>query len=108
MGRVDTALSLVSNGVAPTGSNFGEASPLIIAASDGLTDVVDALVQAIKSVAILGDDGNLYVPREALVEAVNTMTGYQGLTGELTCNGGECNASGPSFQVVQDGVWVIP
>lgn len=71
-------------------------------------DVVDALVQSIKSVAILGDDGNLYIPREALVSAVNGLTGYQGLTGELTCNGGECNASGPSFQVVQDGAWVIP
>ncbi len=71
-------------------------------------DVVDALVQAIKSVAILGDDGSLYIPREALVAAVNGMTDYQGLTGLLTCNGGECNASGPSFQVVQDGAWVIP
>jgi len=71
-------------------------------------DVVDALVQAIKSVAILGDDGNLYIPREALVAAVNGLEGYDGLTGVLTCNGGECNASGPSFQVVQDGAWVIP
>ena len=71
-------------------------------------DVVDALVQAIKSVAILGDDGSLYIPREALVAAVNGMEGYEGLTGVLTCNGGECNASGPSFQVVKDGAWVIP
>jgi branched-chain amino acid transport system substrate-binding protein len=71
-------------------------------------DVVDALVQAIKSVAILGEDGNLYVPREALVTAVNTITGYQGLTGVQTCNGGECNASGPSFLVVKDGAWVLP
>jgi branched-chain amino acid transport system substrate-binding protein len=71
-------------------------------------DIVDALVQAIKSVAILGDDGSLYVPREALVAAVNGMTDYQGLTGLLTCNAGECNASGPSFQVVKDGAWVIP
>jgi branched-chain amino acid transport system substrate-binding protein len=71
-------------------------------------DVVDALVQAIKSVAILGDDGSLYIPREALVAAVNGMEGYEGLTGVLTCNGGECNASGPSFQVVENGAWVIP
>ena len=71
-------------------------------------DVADALIQQIKSVAILGGDGNLYIPREALIDAVNTMTGYEGLTGNLSCNGGECNASGPSFQVVQDGVWVIP
>lgn len=71
-------------------------------------DIVDALIQTIKSVAILGDDGNLYIPREALVQAVNGLAGYEGLTGVLTCNGGECNASGPSFQVVQDGAWVIP
>lgn len=71
-------------------------------------DVVDALVQAIKSVAVLGGDGNLYIEREALVAAVNGITDYEGLTGLLTCNEGECNASGPSFQVVQDGVWVIP
>lgn len=71
-------------------------------------DVVDALIEAIKSVAIVGEDGNLYVPREALVTAVNSLEGYEGLTGLLTCNGGECNASGPSFQVVQDGVWVLP
>jgi len=71
-------------------------------------DIVDALIQTIKSVAILGDDGSLYIHRETLVEAVNGLTGYEGLTGVLTCNGGECNASGPSFQVVQDGAWVIP
>lgn len=71
-------------------------------------DVVSALIDRIKSVAILGEDGNLYIPREALVAAVNTMEGYEGLTGLLTCNGGECNASGPSFLVVRDGTWVIP
>ena len=71
-------------------------------------DIVSALIQTIKSVAILGDDGSLYIPREALVAAVNGLTDYDGLTGMLTCNGGECNASGPSFQVVQDGAWVIP
>jgi branched-chain amino acid transport system substrate-binding protein len=71
-------------------------------------DVVDALVQAVKSVAILGGDGNLYIPREALVAAVNGIKDYQGLTGLLTCNGGECNASGPSFQVVKDGAWIVP
>lgn len=71
-------------------------------------DVTDALIQAIKSVAVVGGDGNLYIVREDLVAAVNSMEGYEGLTGQLTCSGGECNASGPSFQVVQDGVWVIP
>jgi len=71
-------------------------------------DVVDALIQQIKSVAILGEDGNLYIPREALIDAVNNMEGYQGLTGELSCEGGECNATGPAFLVVEDGEWVLP
>lgn len=71
-------------------------------------DVVDSLITAIRSVAILGEDGNLYIPREALVQAVNGLTGYEGLTGLLSCNGGECNASGPSFLVVRDGEWVLP
>jgi len=58
-------------------------------------------------VAIVGEDGNLYVPREALVTAVRSLTGFQGLTGEITCSEvGECNATGPTFFVVEDGAWV--
>jgi branched-chain amino acid transport system substrate-binding protein len=71
-------------------------------------DVVDALIQTIKEVAILGEDGNLYIPREQLIDAVNNLEGYQGLTGELTCEGGECNATGPNFLKVEDGEWVMP
>jgi len=71
-------------------------------------DVVDALIQTIKEVAIMGEDGNLYVPREQLIDAVNNLEGYQGLTGELTCEGGECNAAGPNFLKVEDGEWVLP
>lgn len=70
-------------------------------------DVVSALISAIKSVAIKGGDGNLYIPREALVEAVNNLSGYQGLTGEISCSGGECNTAGPTFLVVENGEWVI-
>jgi branched-chain amino acid transport system substrate-binding protein len=71
-------------------------------------DVTDALIQAIKSVAVVGGDGNLYIVREDLVAAVNSMEGYEGLTGILTCNGGECNATGPTFQIVRDGMWAFP
>lgn len=71
-------------------------------------DVTSALIAAIKSVAILGDDGSLYIPRDALVAAVNSLEGYEGLTGLITCINGDCNASGPAFLVVRDGVWVLP
>jgi len=70
-------------------------------------DVVSALISAIKSVAIKGGDGNLYIPREALVEAVNGLSGYEGLTGNISCSGGECNTAGPTFLVVQNGEWVL-
>ncbi len=70
-------------------------------------DIVSALIEAIKSVAIKGGDGNLYIPREALVEAVNGISGYEGLTGDISCSGGECNTAGPTFLVVQNGEWVL-
>jgi branched-chain amino acid transport system substrate-binding protein len=70
-------------------------------------DVVSALISGIKSVAIKGGDGNLYIPREALVDAVNGLSGYEGLTGEISCSGGECNTAGPTFLVVENGEWII-
>lgn len=69
-------------------------------------DTGAVLVAAIEKVAIVGDDGNLYVPRGAVVEAVRT-TDYTGLTGLVKCDEvGECNASGPTFYVVENGEWV--
>jgi branched-chain amino acid transport system substrate-binding protein len=65
------------------------------------------LAEAVKSVAILGGDGNLYVPRGALVEAVRTVSDYTGLSGGVACDEvGECSSSGPTFYVIQDGAWV--
>jgi branched-chain amino acid transport system substrate-binding protein len=70
-------------------------------------DIVSALISVINEVAIVGDDGNLYVPREAMVAGVRGLSGFQGLTGEITCNEmGECNATGPTFFVVEGGEWV--
>jgi len=63
------------------------------------------LIQAIESVAFV-DNGTLYIPRGALVEAVRN-TSYVGLTGLVECDAvGECNASGPAFYEVVDGAWV--
>ena len=70
-------------------------------------DVAAALIAQVRSVAVLGGDGNLYVPRGALVSAVRNMKGYQGLTGDVTCDAtGECNTAGPTFYVVSNGEWV--
>lgn len=70
-------------------------------------DCVAGLISAVKSVAVLGDDGNLYVPRGALVTAVRTLTDYKGISGTYTCDAtGECNTLPPMFVVVKDGAWV--
>lgn len=72
-------------------------------------DSANVVASVVREVAILGDDGNLYVPREAMVKGVRTVSGYQGITGEITCDeNGECNASGPTFYIVKDGEWTLP
>jgi branched-chain amino acid transport system substrate-binding protein len=58
-------------------------------------------------VAVLSDNGNLYIPRAALVAAVRATSKYTGLSGTITCDAtGECSASGPIFNVDKGGTWV--
>jgi branched-chain amino acid transport system substrate-binding protein len=71
-------------------------------------DAANVLSSVVRKVAILGDDGNLYVPREAMVKGVRNVSGYKGITGEITCDEkGECNASGPTFYIVENGAWKV-
>jgi branched-chain amino acid transport system substrate-binding protein len=68
-------------------------------------DTGGVLIDAIEKVAFVEGD-TLYVPRAALVEAVRNSD-YVGLTGLIKCDEiGECNASGPTFYQVVDGIWV--
>jgi len=68
------------------------------------------IVAAIEEVSIVGDDGTLYIPRAALIEAVRATSGYEGVTGEVTCDeNGECGATGlAAFGVylVEGDAWV--
>ena len=69
-------------------------------------DAAAVLIKAIESVAILGTDGNLYIPRSALITAVRATKDYQGLSGVISCDAtGECGSSGPVFYIVKDGDW---
>jgi branched-chain amino acid transport system substrate-binding protein len=89
--------------LAAYGQPAGKLSPYSWTAYDSAA----VLAFAIKSVAVLGSDGKLYIPRAALVAAVRGTKDYQGLSGTLTCDAtGECSASGPVFNIDQDGVWV--
>ena len=70
-------------------------------------DSVAVLIKTIESVAVKGSDGNLYIPRGALVTAVRNIKDYQGLSGVVTCSSiGECAGSGPTFYIDQGGKWV--
>ncbi len=70
-------------------------------------DAGAVLIKAIKETAIQGSDGNLYVPRSALIAAVRATKDYQGLAGVVTCDAtGECASSSPNFNVVKSSQWV--
>jgi branched-chain amino acid transport system substrate-binding protein len=89
--------------LAKFGTEAGKLSPYSWTAYDSAA----SLASVIKSVAFVGDDGNLYIPRSALVAAVRGLKDYQGISGTVSCDStGECSASGPTFYIVKDGQWV--
>lgn len=54
-------------------------------------DAMMILAQAIQKVAVQNSDGSLTIPRTALKDAIFATSGYQGLTGTITCTPlGDC------------------
>jgi branched-chain amino acid transport system substrate-binding protein len=89
--------------LAQFGKKAGSLSPYTWAGYDSAA----ALASAIKSVAFVGSDGKLYIPRTALLNAVRGLKDYAGLSGTFTCqSNGECNTSSPQFVIVKDGKWI--
>ncbi len=89
--------------LAAYGQPAGKLSPYTWTAYDS----VAVLIKDIESVAVLGGDGKLYIPRAALVAAVRATKDYQGLSGKISCNAtGECSATIPVFNIDQGGKWV--
>jgi branched-chain amino acid transport system substrate-binding protein len=70
-------------------------------------DSANVLIDAARSVAVLGGDGALYIPRGALIAAVRNTVEYEGINGLLRCDAaGECNTVGPDMSYVQNGTSV--
>jgi branched-chain amino acid transport system substrate-binding protein len=85
------------------GKEAGSLSPYTWAGYDSAA----ALVSVVKSVAFVGADGKLYIPRTTLMNSVRSLSSYVGLSGTFTCqSNGECNVDKPQFVVVKDGAWV--
>jgi putative multiple sugar transport system substrate-binding protein len=88
--------------LAAYGQPAGKLSPYSWTAYDSAA----VLIKTIETVAVKGADGNLYVPRAALVAAVRGITDYQGLSGIVSCvSTGECAKSGPVFYIDKGGKW---
>lgn len=54
-------------------------------------DATNMILEAVDSVVVEDADGTLHIPRQGLIDAMYGMTGFDGLTGSLTCNRfGDC------------------
>lgn len=63
-------------------------------------DAANLLFAALEQVAVRDQDGTLHIGRQALRDALYTTSGFQGLTGSLTCDEyGDCGMA--RFQVVR-------
>jgi branched-chain amino acid transport system substrate-binding protein len=86
---------------------WGQAPGVLSPFSWNSYDCTTALIKMVMEVAVLGNDGSLYIPRGALVDGVRNLTNYVGISGTYTCfPDGDCNVEGPTFWIVQDGEFV--
>ncbi len=67
-------------------------------------DAANMILDAIDEVSIEGDDGTLYIPRTALRDAFFATSGYEGITGTLTCDeNGDCADPKISVSIIGEG-----
>ena len=71
-------------------------------------DATNMIFAAIEQVAIQGDDGTLYIPRQAFRDALFATADYEGLTGNLTCDEfGDCADPDIKVSFVRDGEYTV-
>lgn len=70
-------------------------------------DATNLILDAIEEVAVENEDGSLTIGRQALIDAVAATSGYEGITGTLTCDeNGDCADPKIAVSQVQDGAFV--
>jgi branched-chain amino acid transport system substrate-binding protein len=113
----DAAEGFVASGPACAGDTYeneflpaylelaGEEQPLSVFHCHAY-DAMNMIIAAINEVGIEGDDGTLYIPRQALRDAMFATSGFEGLTGTLTCDEfGDCADPNITVSQVTDGAW---
>ena len=84
---------------------FGSAPTSVFHAH--IFDASNVLFDAIEQVAVQNDDGSLSIPRTALKDAVLATSGYEGLTGIITCTElGDC-ATDVTIGIFEGPNWPI-
>jgi peptide/nickel transport system substrate-binding protein len=70
-------------------------------------DAVNVILNAVDEVGVKDADGNLYIGRKALNEAIRGTEGMQGLTGIITCDDkGDCGTGTVAIFKVEGGEFV--
>jgi branched-chain amino acid transport system substrate-binding protein len=65
-------------------------------------DAANILFDSIEAAAVEDEDGTLHIDRQALLDELYAVEGFEGLTGSLTCDEfGDC--ANPVIDVVQNG-----
>lgn len=84
----------------------GESAPISVFHAHAY-DAANMIFDAIEKVALKDADGNLYIPRTALKDAIFATKDFKGITGTLTCNAdGDCANAKISVSKVQGGKFV--
>ncbi|MEJ7753305.1 MAG: branched-chain amino acid ABC transporter substrate-binding protein [Candidatus Limnocylindrales bacterium] len=84
----------------------GEDAPISVFHAHAF-DATNMIFDAIEAVGVEGEDGSLTIDRQALRDELFATSGYEGITGTLTCNEtGDCAAAQISVSQVQDDAFV--
>lgn len=71
-------------------------------------DAVNMMIAAAEEVGIEGEDGTLYIPRQAFRDAMFATADFEGLTGTLTCDEfGDCADPAITVSRITDGAFVV-
>lgn len=71
-------------------------------------DALNVIVDAIEEVGVVGSDGVLRIGRQALRNAIYGTSGFEGLTGTLSCTElGDCGAEHVAIGQVQESQFVV-
>jgi branched-chain amino acid transport system substrate-binding protein len=85
----------------------GEENPLSVFHCHAY-DATNMIFAAIEEVGIEDDAGTLFIPRQALRDAMYATSGFEGLTGTLTCDEfGDCADPNITVSQIQDGAYVV-